>query len=341
MGRSVTMRTVAEMAGVSAKTVSNVINGTGSFSPETEHRVRAAVEELGYQINPFARGLRSRRTGTIGLVLPNVHQPFNAELAEQVIRASETGGLKVVVETTHGSADRERTALSTSYQELVDGIIYLPHALTPEEYLSLPVTQPTVVLGERAADTAGRILDYVEISDEQGAHAAVAHLLTQGRRRIAAICQQGEPRANSRRLHGYRRALAESGVAYDDSLVIGVADPDLWSSGAGAVTRLLRTRVRFDALFCHNDVVAIGALSVLERGGLAVPDEVALAGFDNIEASRFTSPPLTTVDPRRESIAGMAVELLRSRMDLPDFRELPGRSESAGFALCVRGSSTP
>ncbi|WP_079072820.1 LacI family DNA-binding transcriptional regulator [Streptomyces canus] len=123
MGRSVTTRTVAEMAGVSAKTVSNVINGTGSFSPETEHRVRAAVEELGYQINPFARGLRSRRTCTIGLVLPNVHQPFNAELAEQVIRAaSETGGPKVVVETTCGSADRERTALSTSYQELVDGI---------------------------------------------------------------------------------------------------------------------------------------------------------------------------------------------------------------------------
>ncbi|KUN04488.1 LacI family DNA-binding transcriptional regulator [Streptomyces canus] len=336
------MRTVAEKAGVSAKTVSNVINGTGSFSSETEHRVRTAVEELGYRINPFARGLRSRRTGTIGLVLPNVHQPFNAELAEQVIRAaSETGGLKVVVETTRGSADRERTALSTSYQELVDGIIYLPHALTPEEYLSLPVTQPTVVLRERAADAAGRILDHVEISEEQGAHAAVAHLLTRGRRRIAAICQQGEPRANSRRLHGYRRALAESGVAYDDSLVIGVADPDLWSSGAGAVTRLLRTRVRFDALFCHNDVVAIGALSVLERSGLAVPDEVALAGFDNIEASRFTSPPLTTVDPQRESIARLAVELLRSRLDLPDFRELPGRSESAGFALRVRGSTTP
>ncbi|CAM5309725.1 LacI family DNA-binding transcriptional regulator [Streptomyces aurantiogriseus] len=341
MGRSVTMRTVAEVAGVSAKTVSNVINGTGSFSPETEHRVRAAVEELGYQINPFARGLRSRRTGTIGLVLPNVHQPFNAELAEQVIRASETGGLKVVVETTRGSADRERTALSTSYQELVDGIIYLPHALTPEEYLSLPVTQPTVILGERAAGAAGRILDHVEISDEQGAHAAVAHLLAQGRRRIAAICQQGEPRAGSRRLHGYRRALAESGVSYDDSLVIGVADPDLWSSGAGAVTRLLRTRVRFDALFCQTDVVAIGALSVLERSGVAVPDDVALAGFDDIEAARFTSPPLTTVDPQRESIARMAVELLRSRMDLPDFRELPGRSESAGFALRVRGSSTP
>jgi DNA-binding LacI/PurR family transcriptional regulator len=344
MGRSVTMRTVAEKAGVSPKTVSNVINGTGSFSPETEHRVRAAVEELGYQINPFARGLRSRRTGTIGLVLPNVHQPFNAELAEQVIRASETGGLKVVVETTRGSADRERTALSTSYQELVDGIIYLPHALTPEEYLSLPVTQPTVVIGAPPATeaaAAARILDHVEISDEQGAHAAVSHLLAQGRRRIAAICQQGESRTGSRRLRGYRRALAESGVAYDDSLVIGVADPDLWSSGAGAVTRLLRTRVRFDALFCHNDVVAIGALSVLERSGVAVPDEVALAGFDDIEASRFTSPPLTTVDPQRESVARRAVELLRSRMDLPDFRELPGRSESAGFALRVRGSSTP
>ncbi|MFG2473021.1 substrate-binding domain-containing protein [Streptomyces canus] len=97
------------------------------------------------------------------------------------------------------------------------------------------------------------------------------------------------------------------------------------------MTRLLRTRVRFDAPFCHNDVVAIGALSVLERSGLAVPDVVALAGFGSIEASRFTSLSLTTVDPQRESIARLAVELLRSRMDLPDFRELPGRRENAGF----------
>ncbi|EKX65278.1 LacI family transcriptional regulator [Streptomyces ipomoeae] len=340
MGRSVTMRTVAERAGVSAKTVSNVVNGTGSFSPETEHRVRAAIEELGYQVNPFARGLRSRRTGTIALALPNVHQPFNAELAEQVIRVSEAGGLKVVVEPTRGNAARERAALSTSHDELVDGVIYVPHALTPEEYLSLPVTRPTVVLGERPADAAGRSLDYVEIADEQGAHAAVTHLLAQGRRRIAAICERAEPRAGARRLRGYRRALAEAGMAYDDSLVIGVDNADLWSSGAGSVTRLLRTRVRFDALFCHNDVVAIGALSVLERSGVAVPDDVALAGFDDIEAARFTSPPVTTVDPQRESIARRAVALLRSRMDAEDFRELQGRCESAGFVLRVRESSS-
>jgi DNA-binding LacI/PurR family transcriptional regulator len=340
MGRSVTMRTVAERAGVSAKTVSNVINGTGSFSAETEHRVRAAVEELGYRINPFARGLRSRRTGTIALILPNVHQPFYAELAEQIITGPETQGLKVLVETTRASADRERTALSTSHGELVDGVIYVPQALTPEEYLALPVTQPTVVLGERPAGAAGLSLDYVEIADEQGAHAAVSHLLAQGRRRVAAICEQAEPRAGARRLNGYRRALADAGIPYDDSLVIGVSDADLWSSGAGAVTRLLRTRVRFDALFCHNDVVAIGALSVLERSGVAVPDDVALTGFDDIEAARFTSPSLTTVDPQRESIARTAVALLRSRMDAEDFRELPGRSESAGFVLRVRRSSS-
>ncbi|WP_329446061.1 substrate-binding domain-containing protein [Streptomyces canus] len=103
------------------------------------------------------------------------------------------------------------------------------------------------------------------------------------------------------------------------------------------MTRLLRTRVRFDALFCHNDIVAIGALSVLERSGLAVPDEVAPAGFDNIEASRFTSPPLTTVDPQRESIVRLAVELLRSRMDLPDFCEHPAAARAPG-SPCACGA---
>ena len=340
MRRGVTMRTVAERAGVSTKTVSNVTNGTGSFSQETEQRVRAAVEELGYRINPFARGLRSRRTGTIALVIPNVYQPFNAELAEQILMAPETQGLKVVVEATRGDAQRERTLLTTSYGELVDGIIYVPHALSPEEYLPLLVAQPTVVLGERPTEADGMSLDYVEIADEQGAHAVVAHLLSQGRRRIAAICEPAGPRAGGRRLHGYRRALDEAGVAYDDSLVLGVDNADLWSSGAGAVARLLRTRARFDALFCYNDVVAIGALSVLHRSGVAVPDDVALAGFDDIEAAHFTTPPLTTVDPQRPSIARTAVALLRSRMDHADSRTLPGRTEIAGFTLRVRRSSS-
>jgi DNA-binding LacI/PurR family transcriptional regulator len=339
MGLGVTMSTVAERAGVSTKTVSNVLNGTGSFSPETEQRVRAAIEELGYRINPFARGLRSRRTGTIALAIPNVHQPFNAELAEQVIRAPETQGLKVVVEATRGDARRERAILSPSHRDIVDGVIYIPHALAPEDYLPLTAAQPTVVVGDPPPEAAGLSVDYVEIADEQGAHAAVTHLLAQGRRRLAAICEQAGPRAGARRLRGYRRALADAGVPYDASLVIGVDNADLWSSGVGAVTRLLRTRVQFDALFCYNDVVAIGAMSVLERGGVTVPDDVALAGFDDIEAARFSSPPLTTVDPQRESIARKAVALLRSRMDLDDYRQLPGRTESAGFELRIRKSS--
>ncbi|WP_030348272.1 substrate-binding domain-containing protein [Streptomyces sp. NRRL S-1022] len=114
---------------------------------------------------------------------------------------------------------------------------------------------------------------------------------------------------------------------------------DLWSSGVAGATRLLRTRVRFDALFCFHDVVAIGALSVLARSGIAVPDDVALAGSDDIEAVRFASPSPTTVDLGRESIARTAVALLRSRMDREDFRELPGRRESTGFELRVRASS--
>jgi DNA-binding LacI/PurR family transcriptional regulator len=103
---------------------------------------------------------------------------------------------------------------------------------------------------------------------------------------------------------------------------------------------VVRTRVRFDALFGYNDMVAIGALSVLARSGVVVPDDVALAGFDDIEAARFASPPLTTVDPQRESIAIRAVSLLRSRIDAEDFRALPGRCESAGFVLRVRKSSS-
>lgn len=339
MGR-VTMSTVARRAGVSPKTVSNVVNGTGSFSPETERRVRAAIDELGYQLNPFARGLRSRRTHTVALALPNFYQPFHAELAEQIIRAPETRGLKVLLESTRGDAERERAVLTGSRRELVDGLIYVPRALAPECYARLAPGQPTVVLGERpAAPHAATSLDYVETAGEQGARAAVAHLLAQGRHHIAAIGERAGTSASAQRLRGYRTALETAGVPYDDALVIGVDNGDQWSSGVGAATRLLRTQVRFDALFCFNDVVAIGALSVLERSGLAVPADVAVAGFDDIDAARYASPPLTTVNPRGDEIARRAVSLLRSRMDQDDFRALPGRREATGFELVVRRSS--
>lgn len=339
MGRGVTMRAVAERAGVSTKTVSNVVNGTGAFTAETETRVRAAIQELGYRINPFARGLRSRRTGTVALSLPNLYQPFYAELAEEVIRAEEIQGLKVVLETTRGDAQRERAVLTGSRRELVDGLIYVPHALAPGECVSLPVAQPTVVLGELPAEAADRGIDQVEIADVEGAWAAVAHLLAQGRRRIAAIGERTDWPAGAHRLRGYRQALADAGVPYDESLVIAVDNADLWASGVGAATRLLRTRVRFDALFCCNDVMAIGALSVLERSGIVVPDDIALAGFDDIEAARYASPPLTTVDPQTQALARTAVSLLRSRLELENFRDIPGRRVTAGFALRVRRSS--
>ncbi|WP_063774859.1 LacI family DNA-binding transcriptional regulator [Kitasatospora azatica] len=344
MGRSVTMRAVAERAGVSTKTVSNVVNGTGAFSPETERRVRAAVEELGYRLNPFARGLRSRRTDTVALAVPNLYQPFYAELAEQVIRAQEIQGLKVVLEATHGNAERERAVLTGARRELVDGVIYVPHTLAPEERANLSVAQPTVVLGERP-DPAGDPgvdsgVDFLETANEEGAYAAVGHLLAQGRRRIAAIGERPDWQVGAQRLAGYRRALADAGVPYDPSLVIGVDNVDMWASGVGAATRLLRTRVRFDALCCLNDVMAIGALSVLERSGIAVPGEVALLGFDDIEAARYASPPLTTVDPHTESLARAAVSLLRSRLELDDFREMPSRRETVGFTLRVRMSTS-
>jgi DNA-binding LacI/PurR family transcriptional regulator len=120
-----------------------------------------------------------------------------------------------------------------------------------------------------------------------------------------------------------------------------VDNGDLWASGVSAATRLLRTRVSFDALFCFNDVMAIGALSVLVRSGIAVPDDVALAGFDDIEAARYASPPLTSVDPQTRTLARQAVSMLRSRMSLDDFRDLPGRQVTAGFTLSTRASSRP
>lgn len=336
-----TMHDVARLAGVSIKTVSNVINDYPHVRPDTRDRVLVAIDELDYRPNLSARGLRSGRTGVIGLAVPALRENYFAELADAIIRAADARGLGVVVEQTSGDRERELQVVTGGRLRLTDGLLFSPSALGQKDASSLSTEFPLVLLGERIFNGP---TDHVAMHNTSSARAAVEHLLDTGRRRIAIIGAEEEPgdevSSASLRLDGYLLALEGAGIDVDRSLI---RSSDHWNHSAGAATtrRLIEDGVAFDAVFALNDTLAFGALRALGEAGLRVPEDVAVIGFDNIDEARFSVPSMSSVDVGSEQIATTAVDLLIERIAekgerrpprtiKPDFRIV--RRESTGFS---------
>jgi DNA-binding LacI/PurR family transcriptional regulator len=340
---SVTMSDVAELAGVSTKTVSNYLNDYPYMKAETRARIESAIEHLNYRVNLSARYLRAGRTKTITLVIPEIDQAYFAELAQAIVSTAQGKGLTVLIETTGGDRKREMEILSGARGRLVDGVIFGPLALGGAELGTLNPDFPLVFIGDRVA---GGTVDFVTMANAEAAQAAVWHLIGQGRRRIVALGADhaSGPSAPVLRRLGYERALADAGIEVLPELIIG---PLEWHrpAGAAAIGRLLDSGVEFDAVFGFNDALALGAMRELLRRGISIPGDVAIAGFDNTEDAIFSTPSLTTADPGREAIAVRAVDLLIERMAaagnggaIPDGVP-PARSVVPDFSLVVRESS--
>ncbi|MGC4811573.1 LacI family DNA-binding transcriptional regulator [Micromonospora sp. DT228] len=328
------LKDVAERAGVSVKTVSNVVNGYVHVRPDTRARVEEAIAELNYRPNLSARHLRKGRTGVIALAVPELDIPYFAELARYVVTAAAAYGWTVLIDQTGGRREQERVVASGITDHLIDGLIFSPLALTAEDLASLDGT-PMVLLGERVEHGPA---DRVVIDNVAAAREITEHLITLGRRRIAAIgSQRTDEGASARlRLAGYRDALLAAGLDYDETLV---APAPAWhrADGAAAMRGLLTSGVRPDAVFCFNDTLALGALRALHEAGLRAPEDVAVVGFDDIEDGRFSIPTLSTVAPDKERIAQLAVELLANRLD--GDRTAPTRELSAPYRLELREST--
>jgi DNA-binding LacI/PurR family transcriptional regulator len=332
---AVTMNDVARAAGVSLKTVYNVLNDYEFIRPATKQRVQDAIAELGYEANLTARSLRSGKTSMLGLVLSDLAAPYYAELAAKLMKAASQRGYRVLVEQSDAQSEAELNALRGPFRQLTDGLLFTPLAIDADAIAERAGKKPLVMLGEHIMDPR---FDLVTMKNEEAAAALTKHLLDSGRRRIAVLGASPEESAGSAglRLNGYRRALEQAGVVFDPALIA----PGVWrrDGGAGAVAGLLDSGVQFDAVFGLNDVLALGALHELLIRGLRVPQDVAVAGFDDIDEARFASPSLTTVSPGMDEIAERSITLLLDRLA---GRETAGQGVhiEAGFELKIRESA--
>lgn len=324
---SSTIHDVARLAGVSFKTVSNVINDHPHVSDVTRAKVRAAIDELGYQPNLSARSLRSGRSGVIGLAVPELSFAYFAQLADEVIRAADLRGQVVLIEQTGGDRAKELAVLRSPRLQLTDGLLFSPLGLGIEDAALVDIPTPLVLLGERIFNGPA---DHVTMQNVEAARAATEHLISKGRRRIAVVgAHEGEVIGSAGlRLDGYREALDAAGIPYDESLIAN-AGPWHRANGADATRRLLASGAEFDGLFAMNDELALGSMRVLQEMGRVIPDDVAVIGFDDVDEGRFSLPSLTTVDPGRREIAQTAVEVLLERITEKSQQRTTGIAERA------------
>jgi DNA-binding LacI/PurR family transcriptional regulator len=304
------LKDVAERAGVSVKTVSNVINAYPHITETTRTKVERAIAELGYRPNVSARSLRKGRSDFIALAIPEMASPYFAELGAAVSRAAKRRGITVLIDQTEGEPDAERFVLDGMRGQLIDGIIFSPITTSPAKIGASDQAKPLLLLGERHG--RGRH-DHVAVDSVRASYDATTHLISLGRRRVAAIGVGGGAGTGAVRRRGYRKALKAAGLSHDPALELAGTGYHR-ENGAAAMRALLELPEPPDAVFCFNDLLALGALRTLAEAALKVPGDMAVIGFDDIEDGRYSSPSLSTISPDKDWLADRAVSLLLERI---------------------------
>jgi LacI family transcriptional regulator len=305
------MKDVAQRAGVSPSTVSHVINETRFVSQQLRDRVLHAMRELNYQPSAVARGLRTKRTQVIALIIPDITNPYFPEVARGVQDVAEENEYSVILCNTDRMRGRELRFLKALRGQQVDGLILNPSEVTSGDLQDLQDAQIPVVLIGSQIDHLD--LDVVMVDNVQGAYDAVSHLIDLGHRRIGLV---GGPRAASsgeQRFQGYVRALTDHDIPIDGEII--TEGRFTREGGYESMKHLLALQSPPAAVFASSDVMAIGALMAIQEEGLQVPNDVSLVGFDDIAEASTTTPRLTTISQPKYQTGQVAAQLLFDRVE--------------------------
>lgn len=324
-------------------TVSRAINGSGYVSQEARAQVMKAVRELNYRPNAVARSLKRRKTHVVGVLVPDLSNPFSSELARTIEETLVPAGYSYFVSTTQRSAAREQAALSAFYDHRVDGLIVATRETRAgNEALSgiMDAGLPVVLVGR---DFPAPGADRVTADHWSGAFDLTVHLISLGHRKIAFVGASLTNGSGLRRFQGYLAAMHEHGLAVPDAYVTGPEDVDspaysTHSDGYEGAKRLMALPDPPTAIFARNDYTAIGALCAAHDLELRVPQDVAVAGFDNLPLAAYASPPLTTVEQHLPQQGREAAGFLLDRME--GRYSGPRRERTLECSLVVRQSTS-
>jgi len=301
----ITMKEIAEQAGVSSATVSKILNDNDRYiSSATRDRVMKIIKENNYIPNAVAKGLKVRRTNTIGFILPDISNPFFPEIARGIEDTAENYGFAVTFCDTDNDPKRELTSFNLLKSKMVDGIIFTRslHDSNFDDYLAdnLPI-----VVVDRRIDTEGRNIGKIMVDTRSAMHDATKLLIEKGCRRIAFIGAKND--FEDARYNGYLDALTEAGL--DAEATLCYHDDYNVETGRAGVKEIFGVRMA-DGLVCGNDLIAVGAMAVLREMKLRVPEDIRVTGFDDIYFSRYLSPPLTTIKQPAYEMGRAAAHML-------------------------------
>lgn len=312
MERQPSLHEIAQQAGVSVSTVSRYVNGQLALKPDTESRVLAAMERLGYTSLPRPSRSRAVRTGVIGLVVPGVGNAYFGRIAESIVAAAESQGLAVLMASTHSQSRKENEYVQLFAEHSVDAVIYAGNH-TSNSALSRLIASgvPVVVIDEALLD--GPPVDTVLVDDYAGAYQAVAHLASMGHERIALVTGPTRLRSVGERRRGFEDALLRAGL--DPEGQVRLSGPFSEDFGVGALSRLLAAPQPPTAVFAASDLIALGVMTGASNLGITIPDDLSVVGFDDIPAASYVSPRLTTVRMPPERMASAAVSMVIERIE--------------------------
>jgi LacI family transcriptional regulator len=328
-----TINDVAKLAGVSAMTVSRVINNSGYISRETRSRVEAAIAELGYVPNALGRQLRSKKTKMLALVLSDIMNPFFTTIARGVEDVAGAHGFSVVFCNTDESETEEAQYLLMLVQRQVDGVLLVPASSSGKSLRMLASHQMPVVVLDRRIQS--RHVDSVRCDSEAGAYRLTEHLIGLGHRRIAVLTGRRSVSTSVDRVAGYRRALSDAGLNPDDALVLYGEYNQV--DGYRMAQEIMDVDPRPTAIFAANNFIAFGVMRALRETGLRVPEDISIVAFDDVPAAWVGDPFLTVVDQPAYEIGRRAAELMLSRLD--GTTSGAGRDIVLSSELIVRRSS--
>lgn len=310
MAQRVTMSDVARQAGVSLMTVSRVVNDKGEISPETRKRVQEVIEKLGYRPSGIARSLAGGQTYTIGLVVPDIANPYFSGMAHGIAQVAYDEGFSMLLCDCEERPERELAMLDVLEEKRVDGVVVAAPRAASEKLLPILERHPNAVIVNRLFEGSNTAAaqGYVINNDRGGGYMVTQHLLESGHQSVGFLAGPQTSYGSARRLLGYRAALEERGLGYDPELVQYC--PPTVEGGRQAAIQLVQENPEISALFCFNDLVAIGVLQCCQHLGRRVPGDLAIIGYDDIPMASWVTPALTTCHVDFEEMGRLAIQLL-------------------------------